>query len=223
MRLFRNVLVPAGLLLALLAVAPSVPGSNKAPKVARAKLAPAFALPATSAGKLLPGRTGSGAVALRDFQGKKNVVLFFFAGVKNPSAAVQCGAFRNLFKEFGKRDAVLLGVSNDRPAVQEEFARHAKLPYPLLSAEGTRVALAYGVLGDDGAIIPTTFVIDKGGFLHSSDRSPNLKTHPEGALKSLRTVGKKRPAGFRPSGRSSRSAPGRSTPSPSPAPPAPKP
>lgn len=49
-----------------------------APKVEVGKPAPAFNLPATQIGKVLPDKKDAKTLSLKDFEGKKNVVLFFF-------------------------------------------------------------------------------------------------------------------------------------------------
>lgn len=65
---------------ALLAVAcASTTGAREdAPKVEVGKPAPAFDLPATQVGKVLPDKKDAKKISLKDFEGKKNVVLFFF-------------------------------------------------------------------------------------------------------------------------------------------------
>ena len=47
-------------------------------KVEVGKPAPAFDLPATNIGKALPDKKDAKKIDLKDFEGKKNVVLFFY-------------------------------------------------------------------------------------------------------------------------------------------------
>jgi len=48
------------------------------PPVEVGKPAPAFDLPATQISKVLPDKKDAKTISLKDFEGKKNVVLFFF-------------------------------------------------------------------------------------------------------------------------------------------------
>lgn len=78
MRLFPHWL-RAGLGALLAAVCASVTGAaDEAPKVEVGKAAPAFDLPATQIGKALPDKKDAKTLSLKDFEGKKNVVLFFY-------------------------------------------------------------------------------------------------------------------------------------------------
>ena len=61
----------AGLLLVWAA-----PGRTEEPKVEVGKPAPAFDLPATQIDKALPDKKDAKTISLKDFENKKNVVLF---------------------------------------------------------------------------------------------------------------------------------------------------
>jgi len=71
-----------GLLSAVLLVAASAwtlaDDKKETPKVEEGKPAPAFDLPATQIDKVLPDKKNGKTISLKDFEGKKNVVLFFF-------------------------------------------------------------------------------------------------------------------------------------------------
>ncbi len=84
MRLFPH--WPRAGLGALLAVlcAGSTGAFEDAPKVEEGKPAPAFNLPATQISKVLPNKKGAKTISLKDFENKKNVVLFFFPKAMTP-------------------------------------------------------------------------------------------------------------------------------------------
>jgi hypothetical protein len=78
MRLLRHWL-HAGLGALLAAVCAGTTGAREdAPNVEVGKPAPAFDLPATQINKVLPDKKGAKTISLKDFENKKNVVLFFF-------------------------------------------------------------------------------------------------------------------------------------------------
>ena len=52
--------------------------AEDAPKVEVGKPAPAFDLPATQIAKALPDKKDAKTIGLKDFENKKNVVLFFY-------------------------------------------------------------------------------------------------------------------------------------------------
>jgi hypothetical protein len=70
-----------GLLLAgafTLALSASADDKKETPKVEEGKPAPALDLPATQIEKVLPDKKDAKTLSLKEFEGKKNVVLFFF-------------------------------------------------------------------------------------------------------------------------------------------------
>ena len=78
MRLFSHSL-RVGLGAALLAAAwAGATAREEASKVEVGKPAPAFDLPATQINKVLPDKKDAKTLKLKDFENKKNVVLFFF-------------------------------------------------------------------------------------------------------------------------------------------------
>jgi hypothetical protein len=56
----------------------ALPGLADEGKAEVGKPAPDFDLPATNIAKAFPDAKGKKTIALKDFEGKKNVVLFFF-------------------------------------------------------------------------------------------------------------------------------------------------
>jgi hypothetical protein len=64
--------------LLLWAVAPVRAGKDDAKKVEEGKPAPDVQLPATNVGTVLPDKKNAKTLHLKDLQGKKNVVLYFF-------------------------------------------------------------------------------------------------------------------------------------------------
>ena len=97
--------------------------------------APAFLLAASD------GRQ----VSLKDFLGKKRVVLYFYPKDDTPGCTVEACGFRDSAKRIESLDAVVLGVSPDGVASHNKFVEKFKLPFILLSDESKEVCKAYGV------------------------------------------------------------------------------
>ena len=102
------------------------------------KVAPDFTLPST---------TGE-PVSLKQFKGKKTVILYFYPKDETPGCTKEACEFRDYSAEFDKH----------------------KLPFPLLSDEDAAISKLYGVYKQKNlygkkymGIERTTFVIDKTG------------------------------------------------------------
>ena len=124
------------------------------------KPAPDFTLPAT---------TGE-SISLRQFKGKKTVILYFYPKDETPGCIKEACDFRDLSSDFEKVGSVILGVSTDPMESHLKFRDKHHLPFPLLSDEDAAVSKLYGVYKMKNlygkkymGIERTTFVIDKTG------------------------------------------------------------
>ena len=138
------------------------------------------------------GRLGDGSeLHLRDFQGRRNVVLYFFPKDFTPGCTKEACSFRDRRAEIAALDAEIVGVSTDTEEKHGEFAKAYSLPYPLLSDRDATVAKAYGV-ARLGGWLPTkrvTFVIDKKGVVRRVIQSElGIDRHIDDALAELRTL-----------------------------------
>ena len=97
--------------------------------------APDFTLPATT----------GGTISLADFRGKQPVVLYFYPKDDTPGCTKEACAFRDVWSEFQRKGAAILGVSIDSLKSHEKFKNKHALPFLLLSDEGAEVARRYGV------------------------------------------------------------------------------
>src|SRR5262249_49811275 len=124
------------------------------------KPAPDFTLPSTS----------GEAISLRQFKGKKTVVLFFYPNDETPGCTREACGFRDLTAQFDAVGAVILGVSADPMESHLKFQAKHKLPFELLSDVDASVSKAFGVWKQKNlygkkfmGIERTTFVIDRTG------------------------------------------------------------
>lgn len=141
----------------------------------------------------LPCQTGE-AVSLKDFRGKRPVVLYFYPKDNTPGCTAESCAFRDSYAVFQDLGAEVLGVSSDTVSSHQEFATSYSLPFKLLSDEDGKVRSLYGVPATLG-ILPgrVTYVIDQQGVVrHIFNSQLNFKGHINEALKVL---GQLQPAG----------------------------
>jgi peroxiredoxin Q/BCP len=124
------------------------------------KPAPDFSLPSI----------GGEPVSLRQFKGKKTVVLYFYPKDETPGCTREACDFRDRTEDFERLGVVVLGVSTDSLDSHRQFAEKHKLPFPLLSDEDAAVSKMYGVYKQKNlygkkymGIERTTFVIDRTG------------------------------------------------------------
>jgi len=137
--------------------------------------------------------TGGKHIALEDFLGKKNLVLFFYPKDGTPGCTLEACGFRDAFEMFEAHDTVVVGVSGDGLDSHEIFSSKHQLPFTLLSDPGTEVARAYGVYSKKSlmgreffGISRTTFVIDKRGRIRKIYPRVQVKEHAAEILGFLR-------------------------------------
>jgi len=117
----------------------------------------------------LPASTGE-SISLKQYKGKKTVVLYFYPKDETPGCTKEACAFRDLSAEFEKHGAVIVGVSTDGIESHQAFATKHRLPFPLLADEDAAVSKKFGVYKQRNlygkkymGIERTTFVIDRTG------------------------------------------------------------
>ena len=132
--------------------------SNVLPVIGRP--APDFSLPST---------TGEN-ISLKQFKGRKTVVLYFYPKDETPGCTREACDFRDHTAEFEAAKVVVLGVSTDGLESHQHFKEKQKLPFPLLADEDAAVSKLFGVYKQKNlygkkslGIERTTFVIDRTG------------------------------------------------------------
>ena len=146
-------------------------------------LAPAFSLVDQDENK----------VSLKDFKGKKNVVVYFYPKALTPGCTTQACAIRDSKKKFDKSKTVILGISPDAPKKLMNFTEKKDLNFTLLSDEDHKIAEKYGVWGlkkfmgrEYMGIHRMTFIIGKDGRLKHIMEKVNTKTHHEDVLQYIK-------------------------------------
>jgi len=138
--------------------------------------APEITLQATQVERVLPRKKDLTTLSLRDFKGKKIVVLFFFPRAMTSGCTVESCGFRDIAREFDAVGAVVLGASSDKLERQVKFTEKEGLNFPLLADPEKQLITALGV---DHRM---SFVFDKKGKLVKIFDKVNTKTHPDEVL-----------------------------------------
>jgi peroxiredoxin Q/BCP len=125
-------------------------------------------------------------VSLRDYLGKKTVVLYFYPKDFTLGCTAEACSFRDDYKVYEEKGAVVIGVSLDSVESHMKFSEKYSLPFLLLSDGRKEVAKAYGVLGTGGFLAKrVTFVINKEGKIAAVFPKVDVKNHSEEVLKVL--------------------------------------
>src|SRR5437899_12110382 len=132
-------------------------------------------------------------VSLEDFAGK-DVIPCFYPRDDTPGCTKEACGFRDLWKEIGKKNAVVLGVSADSEASHQKFRDKYKLPFTLLSDAGRKVMKTYGAYGEKmmygkktvGVIRSTVWIGPDGTVRKHWARLSDAAKHPEQVLAALR-------------------------------------
>lgn len=137
----------------------------------------------------LTSQTGE-SFTLKDFRGKKAVVLYFYPKDDTPGCTAEACAFRDSYSIFEETGAEVIGISGDSPQEHKKFVGKHNLPFTLLSDTGNKVRKLYGVPATLW-ILPgrVTYVIDDQGVVrHIFDSMLDFKGHVDEALKTLRSM-----------------------------------
>jgi peroxiredoxin Q/BCP len=125
-------------------------------------------------------------VSLKSFLGKNPVVLYFYPRDFTPGCTAEACSFRDDYKAYEEKGAVVVGVSLDSVESHAKFSEHYNLPFTLLSDNRKEVAKAYGVLGTGGFLVKrVTFIIDRDGNIAGIFSKVDVKRHSQEVLEAL--------------------------------------
>lgn len=128
-------------------------------------------------------------VTLKDYRGKKNVVLYFYPKAMTPGCTVQACGIRNTKAEFDALDTEVMAVSPDSVDRLVKFEDKQELNFTLLSDEDHAVTEQYGAwdlkkfMGREYmGVVRSTFIIGKDGEIKYVMGKVKTKTHHEDVL-----------------------------------------
>jgi peroxiredoxin Q/BCP len=135
-----------------------------------------------------------GSVSLKKLSGK-NVVLYFYPKDDTPGCTVEAKEFRDHMKEFGKHNAVIIGVSKDDVKSHDKFKQKYCLPFILASDEDTKVCQDYGVWAEKSmygkkymGIARTTFLINAKGKIANIWEKVKPEGHAAEVLEAVKAL-----------------------------------
>ena len=149
--------------------------------IAEGQPAPDFELPSDA------GET----VKLSGLRGRP-VVLYFYPKDDTPGCTAQACGIRDVYGEFERAGAVVLGVSPDDEASHVKFKEKYGLPFTLLADADHAVAEQYGVWGEKSyagrtymGVNRSTFVIAADGTVAKVMHNVKPATHADDVLAAL--------------------------------------
>ena len=128
----------------------------------------------------------------KDFNGKY-IVIYFYPKDSTPGCTKEGEDFRDLHKEFIKRNAQIYGVSRDSIVSHQKFKAKYKFPFHLISDEDESLCKLFDVIKEKNmygrkymGIERSTFLINDKGRLLSEWRKVKVKGHAQEVLDTLR-------------------------------------
>ncbi len=135
-------------------------------------------------------------VSLKEFKGKKNVVLYFYPKAMTPGCTVQACGIRDSKNALAKMDTVVLGVSPDPVAKLGRFIEKQDLNFTLLSDEDHAIIEKYGAwdlkkfMGREFmGVLRTTFIIGKDGRIKHVMSKVTTKSHHDDVIALITELG----------------------------------
>jgi peroxiredoxin Q/BCP len=136
------------------------------------------------------GATADGTrLGLKDFIGKKSVVLYFYPKDDTPGCTKEACSFRDNLQPIRSLGAEIVGVSLDNVDFHKRFAAKYSLSFPFISDKDKRVAKAYGALRETGASTNrVTFLIDREGKIARIFPKVDVTRHAQEVVAALKEL-----------------------------------
>jgi peroxiredoxin Q/BCP len=128
---------------------------------------------------------------VRDYIGKKVLVLYFYPKDESMVCTKEACAFRDEFDSFTKAGAMVIGINGGTVASHKEFQQHYKLPFTLLADQDNKVYNLFGIKSK--MFIPgrVTYVIGlHGKVVYMHEAMLQGKEHADDALAFIKAAKK---------------------------------
>lgn len=137
--------------------------------------------------------TGGQALKLRGLG--KPLVVYFYPKDNTPGCTQEGMDFRDLYKDFKKAGAEIVGISRDSVRSHESFCTRFAFPFPLLSDTDETACKAFDVIREKSlygrqyrGIDRSTFLFGATGKLAREWRSVKVKNHAAEVLDALKQL-----------------------------------
>jgi peroxiredoxin Q/BCP len=146
-------------------------------------------------GKKAPSLKGTtaddAALQLSDLKGQW-VVVYFYPKDSTRGCTTEAKDFRDLYPQFQKHHAQVIGVSRDSVKSHASFAGKQELPFPLISDPDETWCKAFDVIHEKVlygkrhmGIVRSTFLIDPDGKLIREWRGVKVAGHAQAVLAAI--------------------------------------
>jgi len=130
-------------------------------------------------------------ISTKDLLGKP-LVVYFYPKDDTPGCTNEASQFRDLYDDFKKRGARIVGVSRDSIASHQKFKAKYQIPFALLADVDSSLCNAFGVIVEKNmygkkslGVQRSTFLFDKGGKLVHVWPKVSVDGHAEDVLSKL--------------------------------------
>lgn len=148
---------------------------------------PDFSLPAT----------GGEPISLSSLRGR-HLVLYFYPRDNTPGCTREGQDFRDLYPQFERAGAVVVGVSRDSLKSHESFKAKQDFPFELLADTDEELCQIFDVIRLKNmygkqvrGIERSTFLIDKNGILRREWRKVRVAGHAQEVLDAVHALNDK--------------------------------
>ena len=130
-------------------------------------------------------------ISLSQYRGQK-VILYFYPKDNTPWCTKQACGFAQLYPDFVKKGAVILGVSKDSVKSHKKFEEKYQLPFTLLSDPDLVAIQAYDVWKEKNmygkkvmGVVRTTYLINEEGIIEKAYTKVKAAQNPNDMLEVL--------------------------------------
>ena len=133
------------------------------------------------------GATSQGTFRLKEYLGKKNVVLYFYPKDDTKGCTIEACSFRDRLQPIRALWTEVVGVSVDSIESHKKFAEKNGLNFPLVSDHDKRISQTYGVLSEDGSRAQrVTFIINREGKIAKTFMNVDVTKHTHEVVEALK-------------------------------------
>jgi peroxiredoxin Q/BCP len=121
-----------------------------------------------------------------------HLILYFYPKDDTPGCTSEASQFRDIYKQFLKKNARVVGVSRDSVESHQKFKKKYSIPFELLADTESKLCDAFGVIVEKTmygkkrlGIQRSTFSIDEKGKIVNVWPKVSVDEHAEEVLSSL--------------------------------------